>query len=161
MGSIEPVEVEYQAFDVDAPEVANLPTIEVKDWPADPWPKSEPVRIDYDAMEVVPADHFEGRKVGVDPANEKHSDWAVESQWKVEDGVAKCVSVEARPAPKTPFVADVAEGFDPSLDVTAFANRHIQIGAPWGTDAMTVFKGKIQSTPSPEEPVAAPVIVEK
>jgi len=33
--------------------------VEAKDWPADPWPKVEPVRIDYDAMAVVPADHFE------------------------------------------------------------------------------------------------------
>ena len=40
MESIEkPVVVEYEAFDESAPGVQGLSAIEMKDWPADPWPK--------------------------------------------------------------------------------------------------------------------------
>lgn len=71
-------------MDIPLPIVTPGFTLEVKNkWPADPWPKvgqmipdpswgppqffdvesgkriEEPVRIDYDLMEVVPADHFE------------------------------------------------------------------------------------------------------
>lgn len=118
---------------------------EVRDWPADPWPK-----------------------VGVDPialVGERHSEWNVSTEWELKDGELACKSVRAVPVPKTPFVADEVE-CDPSIDVLGFVNKawpdiklypaqKTMIMNEWGMDGLS----KIRSSP-PEEPVTAPIVVE-
>ena len=100
---------------------------------------NEPVRIDYDLMEVVPADHFE-RKVGVDMAQEQ--DWT-----------APFVVWDETTVPLPIINSDF------ELDLRA-ANT---VGKDWMNAKINEWAmgglAKIKSALSPEEPVAVPVVV--
>lgn len=69
---------------------------------------NEPVRIDYDLMEVVPADHFEARVENgkrVHGGSEQYMISSVESERELKDGVVTLKAIRAIPSPPEESVA--------------------------------------------------------